>query len=141
MTRVFYASAKGANPAEIIDECSRIRALLSDVLGEEVKVVAAHEEWADSFASVGSWEGWTRQVATGRLFPSYEPRYHFFVAPSAYVGKATGQILQMALEDRKRVLLWPPNSMDPQQVERVEEEDPQNYTHGWHVVGTRDGDY
>jgi hypothetical protein len=141
MIRAFYAAAKGANPVEVIDECSRTRAMLSEAFSEEVKVVAAHEEWAETFASVGSWEGWTRQVATGLLFPAYEPRYHVFIVPTTYVGKATGQILQMALDERKRVLLWPPGSVDPQLVERIEEEDPGNFTHGWRVVGVRDGDH
>jgi hypothetical protein len=80
-------------------------------------------------------------VATGLLFPAYEPRYHVFIVPTTYVGKATGQILQMAIDERKRVLLWPPGSVDPQLVERIEEEDPGNFTHGWRVVGVRDGDH
>jgi hypothetical protein len=133
MIRAFYAAAKGANPTEVEAECARIGALLTEAIGDAVEVVPAHTEWSTHFATVGSWDGWVRDVAAGRVFPSYEPRYHMFVCPTIYVGKATAQILTIALEERKRVLLWPAASLDPQHIEAVIEDDPQNYTHGWYL--------
>ena len=141
MIRVFYAAAKGADPAAVMDACARVRVFLTSVLEDEVKVVAAHEEWAANFATMGSWEGWVRDVAAGRVYPTYEPRYHLFVVPTVYVGKATAQILEVAMQERKKVLIWPTTAAEPQIATGIEEDDPQNYTHGWRVIGAPSGDY
>jgi len=132
--RVFYAAGKGANPVTVFADAAAVKIGLTDTLGTKVTVICAHEEWAHSFATVGSWDGWTRDVATGRRYPDYEPKYHIFVCPDAQIGKATAQILELAIAERKPVLYWPPSSMDPVKVVAVSEDDPQNYTGGWSLT-------
>jgi hypothetical protein len=129
--RVFYAAGKGANPVAVFADADFVKVGLTDIVGTKVTVICAHEEWAHSFATIGSWDGWARDVATGRRYPDYEPKYHVFVCPDLQIGKATAQILELALAERKPVLYWPSNSMTPVKVIGVNEDDPQNYKGGW----------
>lgn len=99
--------------------------------GKPFILVNAREEWAQNFARCGGWAAWIQDVVMGYDFASGEPRYFGYVAPDETVGKATADIVRLALHNGRPVASW--NGAQLGVVSRVVEINEHDYKNGWRI--------
>lgn len=98
----------------------------------EVRVTLGRDDYNANASRLGSWNAWIRDVATGLDYVTREPRFHAYIVPDERIGKATAEILAMALHCRKPVLRWLGNGQfrPISLVQKVAERD---FKSGWAV--------
>jgi hypothetical protein len=135
--RVFIAAAKDADPEKVdaIAEVAREKfgAALSERGIDGLEVVKASDDFNANFARCGSWDAWINDVARGVDYMFRTPRYNAIVVLTEYVGKATGSIVRIALQNDRMVILMGENG-GSERVMGIEEIDPNDYKGGWRVV-------
>jgi len=126
MKRLFLASAKDESPDKVSEWKQEIAA---QVPGAEV--VDGLTDWNVNFSRCGGWNGWAEDVAQGRDING-RPRYDAIICPRVCVGKATMQIVEIALRNGKPVLLADTGGV--QRVIGVVQSDPTSWKAGWELV-------
>jgi hypothetical protein len=126
MKRIFLAAAKDESPDKVTEWKQEIAAQAPDAL-----VVDGLTDWNENFSRCGGWNGWAEDVAQGRDING-RPRYDVIVCPRRCVGRATMQIVEIALRNGKPVLLADTGGV--QRVIGVVLEDPTSWKAGWELV-------
>jgi len=126
MKRIFLAAAKGDSPDKVAEWKAEIEA---QAPGAEV--VDGLADWRENFGRCGGWPGWVQDVARGRDLNG-RPRFDAVVCPRESVGKATAQIVEAALQERKPVLLV--NAGGVRRVTGVMQVDSDAWKAGWELV-------
>lgn len=100
--RVFLAHKKDCLP----DDATRIwlsEVLLGALGDRDVHVVCGFEDYNANFATYGGWSGWIRMVGSGVRMDG-SPTYDAYIVPEPLIGKATYDILTLAIAGHRRVL-------------------------------------
>jgi hypothetical protein len=126
MKRIFLAAAKGDSPDKVAAWKAEI-----EVQAPGVAIVDGLTDWGENFSRCGGWSGWVQDVARGRDLNG-RPRFDAVVCPRASVGKATAQIVEAALQERKPVLLV--NAGGVRRVTGVVQTDSDSWKAGWELV-------
>jgi hypothetical protein len=106
MIRVFIAHAK----ADGDEYLAKLRGEIAAAL--EAGHIAAtltlgRDDFEAHFPRLGSsWQAWCADVVSGFHPVTREPRYTHLVVPTEFVGKATADMVVMALRSGKPVLRW-----------------------------------
>ena len=132
---VFLASPKGE--AESVTSAAEqlvYHRFCKAVPHAKVTVTRAQEEYEKSFAQHGGWDGWTTHVATGVDYEFRTPVYNAVVCTTSEVGKATADIVDKALNNRRMVALVSGDSIS--QVVGIEVIDSDNWQTGWRLTVT-----
>lgn len=124
--RVFLATAKDTDPGKIEEWCAFLAERLPDAV-----IVDGYSDWKENFHRCGGWNGWAEDVAVGRTMEGRH-RFDVIVCPHLYVGKATAQIIERALQANKAVLYLSKDGVSL--VRGIEHEDPQSWKSGWRLV-------
>ena len=88
--------AKDETLAEIEQDLIHVRRALQAFIGD-VRLTDS-KRWYDArYAACGSWDAWKEQTATGVDYLTRQPYFKGFVVTKLRVGKATGDIVALAL--------------------------------------------
>ena len=98
----------------------------------KIKVIRSSEEFDRSFKGCGGWEEWTTHVATGVDYEFRTPLFNAIVCTTESVGRATAQIVEKALANRRMVALVDGEKMS--QVVAVEVINSDNWQTGWQLT-------
>lgn len=91
------------------------------------------------FPRCGTWDSWITDTVNGKDFSTREPHFAGFVLCTSTPGRATAQIVALALSGGRLVLFWEsgaPLSL----VRRVVTVDDQRWKDGWRVETLAIGD-
>ncbi|MCK5649864.1 MAG: hypothetical protein KAJ42_00740 [Gemmatimonadetes bacterium] len=130
---IFLASPRGSSDLHVQSAKTVVDDKFSAAISHAtVKVVTADEEWARSFSQSGSWDAWTTHVASGVDYEFRTPLYNAIVCTTEKVGKATADIVEKALGNRRMVALVMDSKIT--QVIGVESVDSDNWQSGWRLT-------
>lgn len=132
--KVFFAHPKGMEDSEIDSWSARLKKLVEQEGYADVEVVPGRDDFKKYAPAAGGFPGWVRDVATRRDAMSQQPYFDFFVSPYREVGKATADILTLAIHHKRPVVLAEElecGTVEMHRVTQVVVEDPDNYTDGW----------
>lgn len=133
--RTFLATRRDASVPEVASLTDSVgRALTARLPADCVlSLISARDAYTADFGRLGSWEAWQTDVAKGVRYDDRTPNYHLFVVPDFQIGRATASILTQALEAKKPVLHFDPHTARMSYVDRIQEDDSQNWKGGWSV--------
>ena len=98
---------------------------------DNARVISGRDDFKERSASLGGWQGWARDVATGE--DEYGvPSFHAIIVPSEVIGKATAGIVQDALDADKAVYFW--RSGELVWVKAVKTIDQEDWKQGWKLI-------
>jgi hypothetical protein len=105
--RFFLAHSKACGEPEL-DELKRIAPVALEVLskGQPFEVVMGRDYFNARFKAAGSWNAWTREVATATSYLTREPIFKAILVPQGPIGAGTAKIVQEALAVRKPVFTF-----------------------------------
>ncbi len=130
--RVLVMDPMSASSAEVESAKSAIiNGLKTAAPHVSVICVLGTEEKDRSFKDHGSWPAWCTHVATGIDYQERTPIFNAVAVMSESVGKATGSIMQQALDARRMGLLVEKGLL--RRVTHVEIVDSEDWQSGWRV--------
>lgn len=140
--RVFYAHPKGMSDEEIDVFGSEIRVRIrdSELLPagyDNVDVTPGRDDFRQYSMSAGSFTAWAREVPQRRDMSTGTRYYGAFVSTNAYVGRATADILSVALSVRTPVYYFEPDPDAQWAFRRIHDVrgivvvDAEDYLKGW----------
>jgi len=129
--RIFLACPRDMSP----EDEKRAKEKLFMVLPQltEESVTSSAQAYFESFSRFGSWDQWIDHVATGKNYMTQEPVYTHFVCVTQQVGRATSEIVRLALERGKHVYLLDTH-IGLKKVAGVVEQDSQDWQKGWQLT-------
>lgn len=131
--RYFYAHKKDT-PDSDIDSSVRT---LTDRLRAAIapswpRVISGRDDYAARSKVVGGWKGWQRSVAV-EVTISGEPLFDAYIVPDQIIGRATAEMLRMALGTGKPVVYLAPDGSFRRVLDIVTEND-RSWKDGWRLV-------
>lgn len=132
--KIFFAHPKGMEDSEIDEWSKQLVRLFTEADYSDVSVVPGRDDFQKYAPSAGGFAGWTRDVATRKDAMTQKPYYDCFVSPYREIGKATADILTLAIHYNMPVVLAEKlecGTVEMHRVNQVVVEDADNYTHGW----------
>jgi len=130
---IFLASPKGSSDFHVQGALTTVKDKFSAAISHaDVTVVTSAQEWDRSFKQSGSWDAWTTHVACGVDYEFRTPLYNAIVCTTERIGKATADIVEKALENRRMVALIMDSKIT--QVIGVESIDSDNWQSGWRLT-------
>ena len=130
---IFLASPKGEldSVTEAVEQ-TVIHKFQEAAPHAKVKVVRSKDEYERSFGKHGTWDDWTTYVATGVDYEYRTPIFNAVVSTTTEVGKATGDIISKALNNRRMVAAMRGDGLS--RVTGVEVIDSDNWQSGWRLT-------
>ena len=134
--RVFFAHPKGMDDATIDSWLGKLHKLATEAVEgkEPVEVIPGRDDFKQYAPAAGGFTGWVRDVATRKDAMSQKPYYDLFVSPYREIGKATADILTLALHKQMPVVLAEElecGTVEMRRVTQVVVDDADSYTDGW----------
>jgi hypothetical protein len=126
--RCFLAHSRQDEEEDINHWQEQIREKLAELKPDREVSVTPGRDCYQLRGKMLSWVGWIRDVACGKLTDG-TPRYHAIIVPGLVIGKATYEICQQALVERKPVIFW--NGVIFIRVVSLITVDPKDYQTGW----------
>ena len=125
-TRVFYAHPASYSVEDIVED----KTTISEIL-KASDIITGREGFSENY--MGNWSDWCNHVVD-RIHPlDGKPRFNFFITPEQELGKATADILDRALGERRAVYYFNKKEGRLEQVKSIQEIDRFNYVAGWKV--------
>ena len=101
---------KGEEQSLVDESFAGIRASTS----KTVELVDSLAWFESQFASCGDWDSWALESVTGRSYRTREPHFHGFILNGdGNVGRATAQVVRLALDLRKPVYQFTGGKLTP----------------------------
>ncbi len=136
---VFLACPISMDPMEV--ESYKVE--VEGVLGREggLNVVPSSTHFERTFHEAGSWSNWIEQVAKGKKYGGGGDIFQVYVVPDVVVGRATAQIVGMALSVGKPVVvLFRRTLTEIHRVTGVTITDEENWQAGWNLTLAQQAD-
>lgn len=139
--RIFVAHPRALTYGPLVELKAQVTALARQLktregLPCEPIVTLGRDDFEANAETLGGWDAWCKNVATGIDYVSREPRFHaIIVAPAPEVGKATAQIIRAAFAASKPVLVIEPGGAGLIPAQRIVQHDPRDFRAGWRVEG------
>jgi len=134
--RIFFAHPKDMEDGDIDWWLKTIEQMLSDE-GDRVAVTSGRDDFQRYAMGAGSFTAWAREVPTRKDMSTGKPYYDAFVAVNAYVGRATADILRVAINVGTPVIYLEQDedkgSIEPKRVLQVVVDDQDDYRKGWYL--------
>ena len=130
--RYFYGHQRGDGVEEVDAAVKHLTAILEKHSGgNPVEVVPGRDDYMKRFKGSGGWAGWQRSVAIG-AWADGTPFFDGFVIPAGFLGRATGSILEQALQAGKPAVLWKAGDQF-ERIKRVFATNKDDWKSGWDV--------
>ena len=131
---VFYAHPASSPPKQLKAEVR----LLAHVMRartrvESLSVRAGRDDHQNHWK--GNWDDWQYSIVHRMNMTTGKPVYGLFVVTGTHCGRATANILRLALSVGRPVFWW--NGQEPGKIYRVlkiEEDDEEDWAAGWRIV-------
>lgn len=134
--RIFFAHPKSMPDDDIDWWAKTIEQMLSDG-NDRAAVTAGRDDYLRYAMGAGSFSAWAREVAVRKDMGTGKPFYDAFVSVNAYIGRATADILRVALNVGTPVIYLEQDedkqSIEPHRVTQVVVDDPEDYLKGWYL--------
>jgi hypothetical protein len=134
--RIFFAHPKSMEDGDIDWWSREIKRMLTDGT-EIIEVTSGRDDYQRYAVGAGSFSAWAREVAERRDMATGKRYYDGFVSVNAYVGRATADILRVALNAGTPVIYLEQDentqSIEPKRVTQVVVDDPDDYLKGWYL--------
>jgi hypothetical protein len=132
---VFLASPRGESTSTTEEAHQTVyQRFCKAVPNAKITVIRSADEFTKSFKGCGGWDQWTTHVATGLDYEFRTPLFNAIVCTTETVGKATAQIVEKALANRRMVAFVSDDKIS--QVVGVEVIDGDNWQTGWRLTIT-----
>lgn len=128
--RIFLAFPRDTSPFDEERVKEKLSLLLPGLKQEAFR--SSSEEYFESFSRFGSWEQWIDHVATGKNYMTQEPVFTHYICAEQRVGRATSEIVRLALERGKFVYLLAKEEL--KKVVSVHPIDDQDWQTGWQLT-------
>lgn len=133
--KIFFAHSKAMDDATIDEWQKSLTQMFRDADYSDVEVVPGRDDFKQYAPSAGGFAGWVRDVATRKNAMTQKPYFDCFVSPTRVVGKATADILTLALHHRMTVIYAEKSEetgvVEMRRVTQVVVDDADDYTSGW----------
>lgn len=127
----FVAHPKSYEDAELDILKEEIRKVaLKQLPHAEVTITLGRDDFMARAAAEGGWRGWSESVVTARK-PSGAPRFDAIIVPPGPIGRATADMLRLALVQRRPVLRFLGDDFRP--VSILVERDRESWKDGWEL--------
>lgn len=134
--RIFFAHPKSMSDEDIEWWTRTIITMLADGKGD-LSVTPGRDDFQRYAMGAGSFTAWAKEVASRKDMSTGKPFYDAFVSVNAYIGRATADILGVALNIGTPVIYLEQNedkgAIEPHRVTQVVVSDPDDYTSGWYL--------
>ena len=134
--RIFFAHPKSMNDDEIDWWSREIARMLADGT-DIISVTTGRDDFRQYSMGAGSFTAWAKEVAARKDMSTGKLYYDAFVSVNAYVGRATADILRVALNVGTPVIYLEQDedrgSIEPHRVTQVVVDDPEDYLKGWYL--------
>lgn len=98
-------------PRECEEVSSQVKADLDAALGlENVTFMDSASWYRDQLKTSGNWDSWVWETVTGRDYATRERHFDGFVVVGDQLGRATAEIVRLAIQNGRVVLHWKPAS-------------------------------
>ena len=138
--RVFFGHPKAWEAGQSAEFASSVQQAMADELKVPVTVVTGKQDYEQNAARCGNFNGWCRDVVKRTDYQTGKRVYDLILLPRIPgLGKATGQIVQLALAEGIPVIEaeWlEGGGFKARPVSHVREYDPEDYISGWRVITT-----
>ncbi len=131
MYRAFLAHKRTLEDKKIDQLVAGATLLLRGKGVDNARVISGRDDYKERSASLGGWQGWARDVATGEDEYGH-PSFHAIIVPSEMVGKATTGNVQEALAAGKAVYFWRKGEL--LRVQRLQTIDQEDWKQGWKLI-------
>jgi hypothetical protein len=131
--KVFYAHSSAAAPKQIGVEAALLQEVMTEKKGKQVRVRSGRSDHAARFR--GDWEEWQHSVVTRKHATTGQPAYDAFIVSGVDCGRATANILRLALTSGRPVFWW--NGQEEavfKKVHAIEAVDEEDWANGWIIV-------
>ncbi len=129
--KAFLAHKRQLDDRKIDQLVAGATLLLRDRGADFARVIPGRDDFKERSASLGGWQGWARDVATGE--DEYgNPSFHAIIVPDERIGRATAGIVQDALNVGKAVFFWRKGELVA--VQTVETVDQEDWKQGWKLT-------
>lgn len=140
--RVFLAHTKDLPDGEIVRLKEQVHLLVQGTkLGQGMvaapTVVSARDSYLEFEARHGApvnWDLWMTHITDPTTFQGDEPRYHVFVVPDAYFGRATAGLLRLAQKKGRLIRYLSPETGRLVKVQDIRTINAGDWKRGWAVV-------
>ena len=131
--KVFYAHSATSSRAQTDQEVRMLKDFLTDRTHQKVRVRAGRDDYKHNWK--GDWDTWQYGVINRMDMTTRKPVYDIFVVSGTHCGRATANILSLALSVGRPVFWWSgSNPGNLYKVQKIEKEDPEDWTAGWRIV-------
>ena len=137
LARWFLAHGKNDEDSDI-DNWTQLLLSSLNLSDYTVEVVPGRDDYRERAKALGGWKAWCRDVPHGRTYKG-DAMFHGIIVPmdanndNPTVGRATADLLQGFLDERKHVFAWCPRSEEFRQVVGVVETNVDNWK-GWALL-------
>ena len=131
--RVFYAHSAQSSPQQVNYEAKLLSDTMSKKFGRNASVRPGRSDYERRFS--GNWEEWQKSVVTRTNATTGQKAYDLFVVTGVGCGRATANILRLALEHGRPVYWW--NGREEaefKKVAKIEVLDEEDWSNGWVIV-------
>ncbi|QDP58840.1 MAG: hypothetical protein Unbinned80contig1000_49 [Prokaryotic dsDNA virus sp.] len=121
------------SPAQVVAETKLLSSTMDSKFGKKALVRSGRSDYENRFR--GDWEEWQRGVVTRSNATTGQKAYDVFVVTGVDCGRATANILRLALEHGRPVFWW--NGQEEavfKKVARIEVHDEEDWSSGWVIV-------
>lgn len=102
---------RSLTPREIEEVSPQVHTALKEVLDlEGVSLLDSAEWYRQQFGASGNWDSWVWETVTGRDYGTRQRHFGGFVVVGDRLGRASAEIVRLALQNARVVLHWAPNS-------------------------------
>lgn len=134
--RIFFAHPKSMEDSDIDWWSRQIVQMLTDGT-ETIEVTPGRDDFQRYAMGAGSFTSWAREVAARKDMGTGKLYYDAFVTVNAYIGRATADILRVALNLGTPVIYLEQDedkgAIEPKRVAQVVVDDPDDYLKGWYL--------
>ena len=132
--RVFFAHPKSMPDDEIEAWQQNLTRMFREADYSDVEVIPGRDDFSKYAPAAGGFTGWVRDVATRKDAMTGVEYYDCFVSPYREIGKATADIVTLALHHKRPVIFAEQlecGTIEMRRVTQVVVDDADNYTDGW----------
>jgi len=131
--RLLALVAKGLSDEEAEAARTGAEAQFLAQFGKSVEVLNSKAWFASTFSDCGSWDSWIWDTVSRKDYATRKPYFAGFILCSPVMGRANAQIVRLARENGRTVLLWQSGSPFSL-VTGVNDVDPESWKDGWRAA-------
>ena len=131
--KIFYAPPATASPDQVSREVKLLKKVISARGTDNPRIRSGRDDHRNNWK--GDWDAWQYSVVHRTDLTTQKRVYDVFMVTGPHCGRATANILRLALSLDRPVFWW--DGEDPgiiRKVKEIEEDDCEDWTAGWRIT-------